>query len=263
MYINLAEVKLNVQVQGEDAPLVMLHGLTSNISAMQPEIDRLSQSYQTIAIDSRGHGLSTKPAQYTLQNHIDDVLGVMEALKLEKIFLMGSSMGSYIAQGVAIQEPRRVAKLVLVTPKAHGRTSSVARLIGQHAQELAGKSPEEIQAFVLAKIFAPTTSPEVKTALASFGQQQLEAGLVLTPEQNLAANKALENFDFRPTLASINAKTLVISGRHDPLNPPEEGELLASLIPDATFVVLEHSGHLPAQEEPERLIALIEEFLRD
>jgi 3-oxoadipate enol-lactonase len=138
----------------------------------------------------------------------------------------------------------------------------VARLIAQHAQELAGKSPEEIQAFVLAKIFAPTTSSEVKAAAASFGQQQLEAGLVLTPEQNLAANKALENFDFRPALASITASTLVISGRHDPLNPPEEGELVASLIPGSTFVVLEHSGHVPNLEEPERLMALIEEFLR-
>src|SRR3954452_4897187 len=59
-------INLNVQVQGKGFPVVILHGLTGNLTTMQLEIDRLSQSYQTIAIDSRGHGRSDKPAQFTL-----------------------------------------------------------------------------------------------------------------------------------------------------------------------------------------------------
>ena len=254
-------LELNIQQSGSGQPVIMLHGLSSNLSAMQPEIDVFSAHFHVIAIDSRGHGRSEKPAAYTLQDHIDDVIGVMDALRLPTIFLMGSSMGSYVAQGVAAQQPERVSKLVLVTPKASGQTSSSARLLAQHEGELKGKSPEEMQAFLMAKIFAPTTSAEVKASLAVFAQQQADAGLTLTPEQSLAANKALEGFDFRSVLPGVTAKTLILSGRYDPLNAVEEGELIARLIPGARLEVLEHSGHVPNLEEPERLHQLVLDFL--
>lgn len=63
---------------------------------------------------------------------------MMDLLKLDKVFLVGGSMGSYVAQGVAITAPERVEKLVLVTPKSNGRTSSMARLFSEHAEELKG-----------------------------------------------------------------------------------------------------------------------------
>lgn len=262
MFVDHRGVQLYVETHGAGQPLVLLHGLTSNLTALQPDIDYFSRSFRTIAIDSRGHGRSGKPVQYTLQDHVADVLHVLDVLELPTVFLQGASMGSYIAQGVAIAQPQRVRKLVLITPKAHRTSSSVARLIAQHAAELAGKSPEEVQAFVLANLFAPTTSTAARAAMAAFGQQQLELGLVLTPEQNRAANRALEDFDFRPRLPEITADTLVISGRHDPLNPPDEGQQITALVQHAQFVVLENSGHAPSVEEPEQLFSLIEAFLK-
>ncbi|WP_425144825.1 alpha/beta fold hydrolase [Deinococcus sp.] len=259
--MKIGGIKLNVEESGVGQPLVMLHGLTGNIESMRAEIDFFGRSFRVIALDSRGHGRSDKPAAYTLQDHIEDVLGVLDALALPSVFLMGSSMGSYVAQGVAAQQPARVSKLVLITPKASGQTSSSARLLAQHAAELEGKSPPEVQAFLMAKIFAPTTSGVVKASLAEFAQQQAEAGLTLTPEQTLAANRALEGFDFRPALPGVTAQTLLVSGRHDPLNPPAEGEVIAQLIPNARLEVLEHSGHVPNLEEPERLHRLILDFL--
>ncbi len=254
-------INLNVAVQGTGTPVVLLHGLTSNITAMQREIDHLSRTFQVVAIDSRGHGRSDKPAQYTLQDHVADVFGVLDALQLDRVALIGVSMGSYIAQGVAAQQPQRVAKLVLITAKAQGQTSSSARFLADHAAELQGKSSAEVQAFLLANIFAPTTSAAIKQELYDFSRQQAAAGLMLTPEQILAANQALEGFDFRPLLPAVTAETLVISGRYDPLNPVAAGQEIAAAIPQATFVVLEHSGHVPTLEEPQRLLALIEAFL--
>jgi 3-oxoadipate enol-lactonase len=259
MYIN--GINLHVQEQGTGRPLVLLHGLTSNSAALQVEIDHFSPSFHTIVMDSRGHGRSDKPPQYTLQDHVDDVVGVLDALHLDTVYLIGASMGSYIAQGMAAQHPHRVTKLVLITPKARGTTSSVARFLAAHAEALNGKSPEEIQVFLLANIFAPTTGPEIKAAMVAFAQQQAAAGLMLTPEQTVAANRALEGFDFRSVLPVITADTLVISGRHDPLNPVEDGQEVADYIPNATFTVLEHSGHVPTMEEPEQLFAYIDTFL--
>ncbi|TSA80322.1 alpha/beta fold hydrolase [Deinococcus detaillensis] len=260
--MQIGDVHLNVQRTGKGRPLLMLHGLMSNLTALQPEIQRLSESFEVIALDSRGHGSSDKPAHYTLQDHINDVLGVMDALNLRTVDLMGTSMGSYIAQGVASQQPDRVRKLVLVVPKSNGKTSSVARFIAQHQAEVKGLSQEEIQALVLSRIFAPSTPQSVRAAQATWSQQQAEQGLTLNSAQAESASLALAGFDFRPMLPNITAETLVISGRHDILNPLAEGQLISKLIPKARLKVLDHSGHLPNLEEPEQLLELVEEFLK-
>jgi 3-oxoadipate enol-lactonase len=83
----------------------------------------------------------------------------------------------------------------------------------------------------------------------------------LSPEQFSAANKAIGTFDFRPDLSKIKAETLIISGKYDGLNPPEDGKEVASLIKNSTFVEMEYSGHAPMFEEPHTYINTIEGFL--
>jgi len=259
MHVNGTD--LNVEQTGQGQPVLMLHGLSSNIAALAPERERLGRRFRVVAIDSRGHGRSARPAAYTLQDHVNDVLGVMDALGLERADVIGSSMGSYIAQGVAASAPDRVRRLVLITPKASGQTSSVARFLAEHADAVRDLTPSQVQAYVANGIFAPETPQTVRDALAARTAEHAAAGLTLTPEQDLAAQRALEGFDFRPVLPRVTAPTLVISGRHDPLNPVRDGEEVARLIPNARLEVLEHAGHLPSLEEPDRLWTLVEAFL--
>ncbi|WP_309572777.1 alpha/beta hydrolase [Deinococcus sp.] len=260
--MNIGGTEIHVEESGQGRPLLMLHGLSANIESMRPEIDGLSAIRRVIAVDSRGHGRSARPEAYTLEDHVSDVLGVMDALNLDSADLMGTSMGSYIAQGVVTRVPQRISKLVLVVPKASGTTSSVARFIGEHTAELEGKSNDEVLAFIGDRMFAPTTSPDIRALRDQAAQRDIDCGLNLTPEQFQAANRALEGFDFSPVLPNVTANTLVISGRHDPLNPPAEGEVIAGLVPHAQYVVLERSGHLPGLEEPDRLLEIIREFLQ-
>ncbi|MGV3465348.1 MAG: alpha/beta fold hydrolase, partial [Heyndrickxia sp.] len=88
-------------------------------------------------------------------------------------------------------------------------------------------------------------------------------GHVLTPDEQAAANKALEGFDFRSDLHKITAETLVISGKYDGLNPPTLGKEIADLIPRSTFVEFEKSGHAPNAEEPEKFINIVKDFLME
>ena len=71
----------------------------------------------------------------------------------------------------------------------------------------------------------------------------------------------MRDFDFRPDLPRLDGPTLVISGRHDIFNPPEEGEQIARLLPRARLEVFEHSGHLLSWEEPEHYVEVIRTFL--
>jgi 3-oxoadipate enol-lactonase len=77
----------------------------------------------------------------------------------------------------------------------------------------------------------------------------------MTAGQLEAANNAVLDFDFRDQLPDLDVETLVISGRHDILNPPEEGQQIAHL------QVFEHSGHLLSWEEPDHYVDAIRTFL--
>lgn len=251
-------VRLHVETAGAGQPLVMLHGLGSNVASLRNDILAFSDRYRTIGIDCRGHGLSDHPAAFTLSDHFGDVLAVMDSLGIDTFSMIGSSMGSYVAQGVAFTAPERVKKLVLVTPKAFGERSSSEDMLRTRGAHVLNASPEEQKAFMRSVILAPTT-PERRAEL--FAQMERSNGPAMTAAQTAAVRKAMENFDLRPHLPRITAQTLVISGRHDPLNPPSSGQIVADLIPGSRFEIFEHSGHVPRLEERALYLKWVGEFL--
>jgi len=111
---------------------------------------------------------------------------------------------------------------------------------------------------MLRKMLAPATPARKAALLAALAENPAEQ---LSEAEEAAAMAAAGSFDFRSALPNITARTLVISGRHDCVNPPEEGALIAALVPGARQVILECSGHLPAVEEREVYLSLIADFL--
>ncbi|MED1203177.1 alpha/beta fold hydrolase [Heyndrickxia acidicola] len=250
--------RLYFKEDGEGAPLILLHGLHGSSRMLKKEISQLKEHFRVIALDARGHGESDKPQHYTMEDHIQDVVNLLNHLKLEKVFLLGISMGSYIAQGVASAYPKRVEKLVLVVPKGHGKTSSMQELLDRHAQELEGLSFAEQFSYVSKYIFH--SSAAIQNAFSEF---YADKAMLTSPQEQDASNKAIEGFNFLKDLEKITAKTLVISGKYDGLNPPERGKEVASRIPDAAFIEFMHSGHGPSIEEPERFKKEVINFLSE
>jgi len=240
---------------GQGDPIVFLHGLTGNRHMFTHEVNVLKKYFRVVTMDARGHGDSSKPASYTLNDHIGDVLALLDHLEIEQAHLLGVSMGSYIAQGVAIASPERVNKLILVATRSEGKISGTQALFAKHADELEGLSFSQ-------KLMK--ASPYIFHDLAAVGKwsrDAMENGPALSAKEVAAANKALEGFDFREDLYRVTAKTLVISGDHDGLNPPEVGRETARLIPHATFVEFNQSGHAPNVEQPMLFLDFILEFL--
>ncbi|SFD31789.1 alpha/beta fold hydrolase [Clostridium uliginosum] len=250
--IEINGVNLNIEIQGHGEPLILIHGLGCDSTQWSNEIQRLSKNFKTVLLDCRGHGKSDKPDSYTLNDHIQDILSIMDAFKFTTANLYGVSMGSYIAQGVAISQPYRIKKLILTVPKSNGLTSSTQRLIDEHAADLERLNEQEKLIFFYKHM---AYNPEIFLQYPNLLKNSL------TPKQTLAANKALEGFDYRSELCKIAAKTIVISGKYDGLNPPSDGKLCASLIPNATFIEMKYSGHIPMLEEPDIYSNIIEKFL--
>jgi 3-oxoadipate enol-lactonase len=256
--MKINDCNLNVEIQGRGMPLVMLHGLGSSTATFRSDLEHFRLRHRTIAIDCRGHGKSDKPGHYTISDHINDVIGVIDALDLKSVAIIGSSMGSYVAQGVAIEVRERISRLVLVAPKAHGASSSSATLLEKNAAVLKGSTVQEQRDFLYQRILAPTSPARKSEIMVAITQNR---GPPLTDIEYKAAQQAIRNFDFRPRLNEITAPTLVLSGAHDPLNPPQFGREIAEMIPNATFVLFENSGHIPRIEERDRYLAVLDAFL--
>jgi 3-oxoadipate enol-lactonase len=249
-------IDLNVSIEGNGPPLLMLHGLGDRLQLWEEEVRHFSPFFTTVAFDARGHGGSTRPARYTLQDHVDDVIALADTLGYSEINLIGTSMGSYTAQGVATAQPERVHSLALIVPKSHGTTSSSARLLAEHAEQLANKTFEEKQRFLLDRSFGPYASAELKADMIArvFSEPLDETAMN-------AALTALTGFDFRPVLPGVKAHTLVMSGKYDVLNSVQDGRDCAERIRHAEFIEMKRSGHFPNLEEAQLYLTVLGEFL--
>jgi 3-oxoadipate enol-lactonase len=213
---------------GSGEPLVLLHGLTGNRHMFDAEIKVFKKYFRTIVLDARGHGESDKPTSYTLDDHVGDVLRLLEHLEIEETYLLGVSMGSYIAQGVAIASPERVKKLILVATKSQGKTSSMEALFTKHAEELEGMDFSEKVVKVSPYIFH-----DLK-AVGKWSHDAAKKGSPMTSKEIEAANDAL--------MALIFKKIYTVSQqKHEQwrlrwLEPTRSRRETAKLIPDATFV---------------------------
>lgn len=249
-------VRLFYEDTGAGEPLVMLHGLTSNHETFRPEIEKLKKKYRIIAPDARGHGASDRLPNFTLQDQIEDVVALIDHLELPTVRLMGVSMGSYTAQGIAIQIPERVQKLMLVVTKSYGRESSLVQLLNRHADEIKELSmPAKLEYISQYMYF---NQEAVQKRLHETAQRSRQ----LTEDEQIIASQALMGFDFRKELHKITADTLVISGSHDGLNPPASGKETAELIPNASYVEFKQSGHAPNVEQPCLFMEVLEDFFQ-
>jgi pimeloyl-ACP methyl ester carboxylesterase len=101
--------------QGRGKPVLCVHGLTANCRCWDVVAAGLAPAHSVLAMDLRGRGLSDKPAGgYSLQQHVRDIFFLLDNLGLEKVVLMGHSLGAYISIYFAAQHPARVDKVILL-----------------------------------------------------------------------------------------------------------------------------------------------------
>lgn len=260
--INDIEICIDDTEQGEN-PLLLIHGLTGNRTTMYPIRDMFKDDYRVITIDTRGHGESTRPKEYTIDDHAKDIHEIIKELNLEKVDVLGYSMGSYIALRAAEVKSDDINNLVLVCTKPNGKTSSVARLLKEADLDITQVTQEEMMGVIMKASLAPDSYEKVVN-----GELDIEEFLngdgsqeELNEEEKAAEDASLANFDNSKDYDKVTCKTLVIGGEYDGINPPELGREVADGIPDAKFELIENAGHLAVAEQPEEFERVIKDFL--
>ena len=254
-FLDVNGININHEVLGDGFPLLLIHGLWLDKTMWEAEAisEHFAQTNKVVVYDCRGHGNSDKPTDFTLSDHVADAFGLMDSLGFYEFNLLGVSMGSYISQAMAISQPERIMKMVLVVPKSNGKTSSMGQILAENAGLLKTLDDEGKATFL---------NELIVHNLDSLKKHPDFLNSKLSSNETKAATSALTNFDFRTELGKVTAKTLVISGKFDRLNPPEEGQICAQKIPDARFHLMEYSGHAPTIEEPVTFIQLVDEFMK-
>lgn len=247
-------VSIVYEVEGVGEPLVMLHGMHSNLQSFQAVAEALKDHFTVITYDMRGHGLSGKPLNYTIDDHIGDVAELIQHLGHKKVHLLGHSMGAYIALGFAVHHAAQVDKLILVGAKSHAEVSSFAKLMMKHRSEVKGKTKEEVEEVLNPYIYYDTEKvKEWKNDVRHY--------MALTDNEEAIAARGGAGFDYRGQIKEIPNDILLVTGIYDGLNPTKESEIIAEEVQHGKMVIFEKSGHAPHVEEPERFTQEVCTFL--
>jgi 3-oxoadipate enol-lactonase len=237
------------------APVVVLaNSLGTNLSMWDAQMPSLSARFRVMRYDTRGHGSSViSPGGYAVDTLGRDVLGLLDALNIQRAHFCGLSMGGAIGMWLALNAPERIDRLALADTAArfgtaqkwNGRIDAVRRGgLGAIADG------------VLEGWFTPRFRERAPDAVARLRQMLLAAPV----EGYLASCAAVRDVDLRSAIGRIACPTLVIVGTHDVPTPPAEGRALAERIAGARYVELD-AAHISNVEAAERFTAELVGFL--
>lgn len=242
------------EAAGADAPwLVLSNSLGSDISMWTLQIEAFAAKYRVLRYDTRGHGRSDAPAgPYTIDQLVGDVIGLLDALGIERTNFCGLSMGGLTGIALAARHGERFERVVL---------SNTAALIGsaQTWTPRAAKARENMAALVDPVVTRWFTAPFIEA------QPRLMAGIrdVLrhTSGEGYASNcEAIRDADLRDEARHIKLPVLVIAGTQDQSTTAAQGRELAASIGGSCYVELD-VAHLSNIESSADFTKNVLEFL--
>ncbi len=238
-------------------PLVFANSLGTDARIWDDVIAPLSTTYRILSYDKRGHGLSdAPPGPYSLDEHVDDLLGLADLAGFTRFGLAGVSIGGLIAQRTAIRKPNRIAALVLCDTAAKIGSD---RMWNDRIAAVRKSGIASISEMVLDRWFSPSFKTDNPAGYA--GWRNL---LERTPAEGYAATCiSLRDADLTDQLSSIALPTLVVAGEEDRSTPPDLVRATADRIPNARFEIIPGAGHIPSIEAPERLLALMQSYFKE
>jgi pimeloyl-ACP methyl ester carboxylesterase len=258
---------------GEGPVIVLVHGITSSSRTWHSVIPGLAERHTVIAPDLLGHGKSAKPrCDYSLGAYASGIRDLLAVLGLRRATVVGHSLGGGIAMQFAYQFPDRLERLVLVDSGGLGEEVSLAL----RAATLPGAE------FVLPLLFGPVPRRAGRTigwalsrvgikgnanvrglaeGLESLGNRQARQAFVHTARSVIDPRG--QRVDARDRLyLSEGVPTMLVWGDRDRIIPVHHGRHAHGLMPHSRFETFPGAGHFPFNDDPERFVAVLGDFIR-
>ncbi len=258
---------LHSEAVGNGPPLILLHGFGATLFTWRFLVAPLAESHRVVRVDLLGFGNSPKPydGDYSIRAQSKLLEAFIAAHCLNDVTLVGHSLGGAVALLTALRRKNTglVRSLVLIDAPAYQQPLPlfIRALRTPLGPTLARVMPAELQVKSVLKLAyfdnaaVPTESVRVYArALRSAGGRH---ALVQTARELIPPDIGAVSLQY----PQLHVPTLLIWGQHDEIVPLSTGTRLARVLPHATLVVIERSGHLPQEETPGEVIRAVTEFV--
>jgi pimeloyl-ACP methyl ester carboxylesterase len=248
-----------------DIPIILIAGGGTTMDMWNPTLIKDLSSNQTVIIfDNRGAGESTKGTRvFSIGQFANDTAGLLDALKIDKADVLGHSMGSFIAQELALMNPERINSLVLSGSSCGGRDAippsrEVMEVMETIAGSINSSSPIQVERFV--SLLFPSNWLKANPDYQNY---------MSIPEESVSSQvlqeqiEAILNWDGTCTdLAKITQPTLVVVGTEDVFAPAANSLMIVDKIPSAWLVQVRNAGHGLMDQYPDKFSMIVSTFFQ-
>ena len=225
------------------------------------QVPAFAEARKVLLYNHRGVGASDDDGKlFTTADLADDLIGVLDALSLPRVDLLGAFMGGMAAQEVALRHPSRIRRLVLTG--TYARADAKRRMLLDHWASVAARDGSMDSMARERMLWSLQDDTLAQTDLIEGMMEFLtKRGVPFTADLFARQCQACMEHDTYDRLGSIEHPTLVVSGRLDQLTPPKFHRELADEIPDARLITLRYAAHLVMVEAAERFNEIVLGFI--
>jgi 3-oxoadipate enol-lactonase len=257
--IKVNGIHLHYRVEGpaDGVPVVFGNSLGTDFRVFDKLPPLLKGRFRFIRYDKRGHGLSeATPRPYKIADHVADLAGLLDALKVRQAVIVGLSIGGLIALGLGESRPDLVRAIVLMD-SAHKIGNDEIWNGRIDAVEKGGIAA--IEKGVLERWFPESFRTGRSAELAGWRSMLTRT----TVDGYAGSSAAIRDANFEAAARALTVPVLGIGGSHDLATPPDLVKGTIAIIPNARFVLIEGSGHLPCVDNPEAVAAAMNAFFAE
>jgi len=247
MLIKANGIQMNYELSGiKQAPVVVLsHSLACSMVMWRPQLEMLESRFRVLRYDTRGHGgTDAPPGSYTLAQLVDDAIGILDGLDIERVHWVGLSMGGMIGQGLALSHPGRLNSLVLADTAAiiPGEAQPVWQ---ERIDVVRNEGLQAVAESTLERWFTPNYLKQKLPEVDQIRQQILD-----TPVAGyIGCSEAIRRLNYLDQLAAIQTPTLVMVGADDTGTPVAASEAMHAHIKGSNLAVIPAAAHLSNIEQ--------------
>ncbi len=267
--VRILGVDVHFVEAGNGPPILFLHGLGGSWRDWSANLPAFAANYRVIAMDFPGFGESDKPeVQYSIEWLTDVVEKFLQEQEIDRVNLVGHSMGAVVALDVASRPQSRVKKLVITDAVGIGDKSEFLAYAMSKKIMGADTEWEPLENF-LKNQFQAMADDLIKRQKPQAVRDFFESLkmpitgkplLSITPAGQMTLS--IIDFDIRPKLASILQPTLILWGAKDPLASPQDASFLQTKIHSSAMILFPDSGHSPMMEHPSLFNQELGKFLQ-
>jgi len=258
----MAEIEVNgvltyYEERGSGTPLVLMHGLGGSTELWKHVAGPLAEDFRVVMYDLRGSGrTATPPGPYSFDQLVADLDGVIEALGLGRVLLMGHSMSGALVLAYAAAHPEKVLGAVGVGAPAQ---------IPDGGRDGMRSRAETVEALGMGAVAETVATNGMAPSFREAHPNEFQAFVRLLesndPAGYAAQCRVVAELDVTAELGNISAPVLLLAGDKDGVAPPAASEKTAAAIPNARYVQIEDCAHILPWEKPETLLEAARPFL--